>query len=77
MHIELDEALVARIDRRAGPRNRARFVRKAVASALEDDERWDALLSAAGAIAPEGHDWDSDPAAWVREQRRADRDSVG
>jgi metal-responsive CopG/Arc/MetJ family transcriptional regulator len=62
MHIELDEALVARIDRRAGPRNRARFVRDAVASALEDEDRRDALLSAAGMIAPDGHNWDSDPA---------------
>lgn len=36
---------------------------------LEDERRWDDVESALGAIADSGHDWDDDPAAWVREQR--------
>jgi hypothetical protein len=30
------------------------------------------MEAAAGAIANHDHDWDIDPAAWVREQRRAE-----
>ena len=30
---------------------------------------WAAIEAAAGAIDDEGHDWDDDPAAWLREQR--------
>ena len=33
--------------------------------------------TAAGAIDDEGHEWDDDPAAWVREQRRADTRRAG
>jgi Arc/MetJ family transcription regulator len=77
MHIELDDGLVAQIDLRAGPRNRSRFVRQAVASALEDEERWETLLSARGTIGDQGHEWDADPAAWVREQRNRDNRRVG
>ncbi len=77
MHIELDDNLVAQIDSRAGPRNRSRFVRDAVTSALEDQKRWETLLSAAGTIADSGHDWDADPAEWVRAQRTGDSRRVG
>jgi Arc/MetJ family transcription regulator len=63
MHIELDDDLVADVDRLAGPRGRSDFVRDA--------------LRAAGAIEAEGHEWDRDPAAWVEQQRQGDRSRVG
>jgi predicted transcriptional regulator len=77
MHIELDDRLVARVDEIAGPRGRTAFVRRAVEHALDQERRWSDIESAAGAIEPQGHDWDRDPAAWVREQRRADARRAG
>jgi Arc/MetJ family transcription regulator len=72
MHIGFDDALVAKVDELAGPRGRSAFVRLAIERAVEQAVRWASLDEAAGAISDEGHDWDADPAAWVREQRRAD-----
>jgi Arc/MetJ family transcription regulator len=77
MHIELDDALVAQVDLISGPRGRTAFVRQAVAAAVEQERRWRSLESAAGSIPDSGHDWDEDPAAWVREQRRTDPRRVG
>jgi predicted transcriptional regulator len=77
MHIELDDALVRRIDEIAGPRRRSQFVRDAVGAALDARERAEMIRSAMGSIADVGHDWDDDPAEWVRSQRRADRRRVG
>ncbi|HVF76169.1 MAG TPA: hypothetical protein VM938_14120 [Acidimicrobiales bacterium] len=39
---------------------------------LDDERRWDDIEAALGAIADTGHEWDDDPATWVREQRRGD-----
>ena len=77
MHIELDDRLVAEVDEIAGARGRSAFVRAAVARALEEHRRWAQLERAAGAVPDEGHEWDTDPAAWVREQRRADPRRAG
>ncbi len=77
MHIELDDRLVAAVDRIAGGRGRSAFVRRAIAQAVEREQRWAALESSAGALATSDHDWDVDPAAWVREQRRADTRRAG
>lgn len=77
MHIEVDDELVARIDGIAGPRGRSAFVRAAIERAVRQELRWTDIQAAAGAIAGEGHAWDADPAAWVREQRRADARRVG
>lgn len=70
MHIELDDRLLAMVDARAGVRGRSAFVRKAIEQAINSDMRWESLLAAAGSISENGHDWDSDPARWVRQQRR-------
>ena len=35
------------------------------------------IESALGSIEDAGHDWDADPAEWVREQRRAEQARVG
>lgn len=72
LHIEIDDALVAEVDRMAGPRRRSEFVRAAVAEALGRQRRWELIRSARGAISDEGHDWDADPAAWVKAQRHGD-----
>lgn len=77
MHIELDEDLVAKVDALAGPRGRSTFVRRAVEDAVEQELRWARLESAAGAIADSGHEWDADPASWVRHQRRGDARRAG
>jgi Arc/MetJ-type ribon-helix-helix transcriptional regulator len=73
----LDDALVEQIDRRAGARNRSDYIRRAITAALEDSARWEMIESAAGAIPAEGHEWDDDPATWVRGQRRDDVRRVG
>lgn len=77
MHIELDDGLVSRVDELAGPRGRSAFVRSAVERAVHQELRWSDIESAAGAIPDDGHEWDADPAAWVREQRRADARRAG
>lgn len=73
MHIELDDDVVRQVDAVAGSRGRSRFVREAVMTALERRRRADLIRSARGVIADTGHEWDNDPAAWVRDQRRDDR----
>jgi hypothetical protein len=70
LHIELDDDLVAQIDELSGPRGRAAFVRSAIEGAIYRELSWFDIEAAAGAIDNQGHDWDADPAAWVRQQRR-------
>ncbi len=72
LHIEISDSLIAEVDRVAGPRRRSEFVRAAVADAVQRRRRWDRLHTARGAIADEGHEWDEDPAGWVRAQRFGD-----
>lgn len=77
MHIELDDELVAQVDELAGPRGRSGFVRAAIERAVRMDLRWADIEAAAGAIESQGHEWDDDPAQWVREQRQADTRRAG
>lgn len=77
LHIELDDALVAQLDKVAGHRGRSAFVRRAIEAAVRQEQRWAAIETAAGAIDDSGHDWDADPAAWVRAQRHSDRRRTG
>ncbi|HEV2087995.1 MAG TPA: hypothetical protein VGR21_06765 [Cryptosporangiaceae bacterium] len=72
LHIELDDELVAKVDELAGPRGRSGYVRAAVERAVAQHVRWAHLDAAAGAVADAGHEWDADPAGWVRAQRRGD-----
>jgi len=72
MHIELDDRLVAKVDELAGSRGRSAFVRNAIERAIRSELRWEHLEAAAGSISDDGHEWDEDPAEWVREQRRGD-----
>lgn len=77
VHITLDDATVAELDRRAGKRRRSGFIEALIRTALEDEQRWDDIECALGTISDTGHEWDADPAAWVRDQRSGDRRRVG
>jgi metal-responsive CopG/Arc/MetJ family transcriptional regulator len=77
LHISLADDLVRDLDERVGPRRRSAFIGEAVRRALEDERRWELVEASFGAIEDAGHEWDADPAAWVREQRYADERRVG
>ena len=77
IHIALDDELVAELDRRAGARRRSAFVAELIQRGLEDERRWDDIESALGAVPDSGHEWDQDPAGWVRRQRQGDRRRSG
>jgi len=77
LHIALEDDLVADLDRRVGPRRRSAFIAELIRRGLEDERRWDDIESALGGIADGGHDWDDDPAVWVRAQRRGDARRAG
>ena len=69
LHIALNDDLVAEVDRRASPRRRSAFIAELVQRGLEDERRWDDIEAALGRLPDTGHEWDDDPAAWVRRQR--------
>lgn len=77
VHINLDDHIVAELDRRGGPRRRSSLIEEFVRRGLEDEQRWDDVEAALGALTPTTHDWDDDPAAWVRAQRHADQRRAG
>ena len=72
MHLEIDDALVAEIDDLAGPRGRSAFVREAVRDAVDRRRREYRIRRSAGLVRDGGHEWDGDPADWVRRQRAGD-----
>lgn len=72
LHIALTDALVAEIDRRAGTRRRSAFIGELIQRRLDNERRWDDIEAALAGLPDTGHDWDDDPAAWVRRQRQAD-----
>lgn len=69
LHITLDDALVGDLDQVVGAGERSSFIAKAVRRTIDELKRADALEVALGSIPDSGHDWDTDPAAWVRAQR--------
>ena len=69
IHIALDDDLVAELDRRAGVRRRSAFLVELIRRGLDDERRWDDIEAALGRLPDTGHEWDDDPAAWVRDQR--------
>jgi Arc/MetJ family transcription regulator len=77
LHIQLDDELVAELDQRAGHRRRSAFVAELIRRALDDERRWDDIEAALGGLDDTGHDWDDDPAGWVRAQRRSDARRAG
>jgi Arc/MetJ family transcription regulator len=77
LHISLEDDLVAELDRRVGRRRRSAFIGQTVRRALEDERRWEDIESALNAVPDTGHEWDEDPAAWVRAQRTGDTRRLG
>lgn len=77
LHISLDDALVEQLDERVGRRRRSLFISETLRHALEDERRWEDIEAGLGALSDSGHDWDADPADWVRAQRRSDPARVG
>lgn len=77
LHITLQDELVRELDRRVGARRRSGFIARAVETALDDERRWELIESSLGSIGAKSHEWDDDPASWVREQRRVDEHRVG
>ena len=72
MHINVDDGLIAELDRRVGARRRSGFITALIRRALDDERRWDDIESSIGALSDGGHAWDDDPARWVRAGRRSD-----
>ena len=77
VHISLEDSLVSELDRRVGKRGRSAFIAETIRQALEDRRRWDDIEAALGTISDHGHEWDEDPASWVRAQRTGDARRVG
>lgn len=77
LHISLDDDLVRELDARVGARARSAFIAATIRRALDDQHRWDEIESAIGSIEASGHEWDADPAGWVRAQRHADLRRTG
>ena len=77
IHIALPDALVAELDRRTGVRRRSAFIAELIRRALEEERRWDDIEAALSSLPDIGHAWDSDPAEWVRQQRRGDERRSG
>jgi len=73
----LDDELVADLDRRVGSRGRSAFIAATVRRALDDERRWEEIEQSFGSMSATSHDWDEDPAAWVRAGRRAEPSRLG
>jgi metal-responsive CopG/Arc/MetJ family transcriptional regulator len=71
VHIQLDDELVQRVDRRVGAGGRSSFIADAVRRALRDGPPWDVIEASIGSIDATRHEWDADPAEWVRQQRQS------
>jgi metal-responsive CopG/Arc/MetJ family transcriptional regulator len=77
MHISLEDELVAQLDQRVGARRRSAFISATLRKALEDERRWEDIEAGIGALAGSEHEWDTDPAAWVRAGRTGDPARLG
>ncbi|MGH2768618.1 MAG: hypothetical protein ACRDIF_06660 [Actinomycetota bacterium] len=77
LHISFPDHLVAELDRRVGRRRRSAFIAETIRRALDEERRWEEIMAVLGGITDHGHEWDEDPAAWVRAQRRGNDRRVG
>jgi hypothetical protein len=73
LHITMADELVGELDRAVGERQRSSYIAHAVRFALDEDRRRKSLRASLGSIEDFGHEWDDDPAGWVRAQRSDDR----
>jgi metal-responsive CopG/Arc/MetJ family transcriptional regulator len=77
LHISLDDDVVEELDMRVGRRRRSAFIGETLRRALDDERRWEDIQAGLGALSASDHEWDADPAGWVRTQRRSDPARVG
>ncbi|OLC09555.1 MAG: hypothetical protein AUH39_04355 [Chloroflexi bacterium 13_1_40CM_67_9] len=77
LRITLDDELVSAIDHRVGRQKRNAFIALVTRRAIANERSWAGILASLGKVDGTGHDWDKDPAAWVRTQRRGDSGRVG
>jgi metal-responsive CopG/Arc/MetJ family transcriptional regulator len=77
LHISLDDDLIEQLDKRVGARRRSTYIADALRRALDDARRREDIEAGLGALAEEEHEWDADPAGWVRAQRFSDPRRVG
>jgi Arc/MetJ-type ribon-helix-helix transcriptional regulator len=77
LHIQLEDEIVAELDRRVGRGRRSAFISELIRRALGDEQRWEEVEAALGGITDTGHEWDDDPGAWVRAQRGTDMRRAG
>ncbi len=72
LHISIEDEVVRQLDEFVAPRERSSFIEDALKDALLRRKRLLSLEKAIGSISDSGHEWDEDPAAWVRAQRDAE-----
>lgn len=72
LHIQLDDELVAAPDRRVDPRSRSAVIAELIRRGLDEECQWGDIEASLGTIPDTGHEWDEDPARWVRAQRSGD-----
>lgn len=72
MHINIEDSIIAELDRRVGARRRSAFITALIRRALDDERRWDDVEASIGTVSDHGHAWGDDPAQWVRAGRRSD-----
>lgn len=77
VHLSLDDQLVAELDKRVGPRGRSALIERLLRRAIDHERRWDDIEAALGRLADTSHEWDADPADWVRVQRVGDARRTG
>ena len=77
LRIDLDDDLIALVDERVGTRGRSAFIADALRHALDNEQRWEDIDAGLGTLSSGEHEWDADPAGWVRAQRRSDAARVG
>lgn len=57
LHLDLDDELVAALDRRAEQRSRSALIAELIRRGLDDECRWDDIEASLGAISDTGHEW--------------------
>jgi len=67
LHINLENDLVKQIDEIAGPRGRSKYIREAIATKLDEDQRLKARRRAFGSL-PEFAPWMTPE--WISESRK-------
>jgi metal-responsive CopG/Arc/MetJ family transcriptional regulator len=77
LQVDLDDELVAQLDRRVDGKSRSSFIGWALRRALDEEQRWEDIEAGLGALSASEHEWDADPAGWVEAQRRIDPTRVG